>query len=233
MNSNLRHITILEEAHSILPRCSQEQNMEGSNVKGKSVEMISSAIAEMRTYGEGFIIVDQAPGAVDISAIRNTNTKIIMRLPEMDDRKVAGKSAAMNDSQIDQIAKLPTGVAAIYQNDWEAPLLCHVSMFDGERIKYNEDAKNLVKVLGHEIDMDEFAKYRGFTASKGINITGHYHLIPFVDMFYRNPVNFNVNLTYNESTNILHIFATKEILSVSKFQHFKSRLAFKMRLIES
>lgn len=145
LNSNLRHITILEEAHSILPRCSQEQNMEGSNVKGKSVEMISSAIAEMRTYGEGFIIVDQAPGAVDISAIRNTNTKIIMRLPEMDDRKVAGKSAAMNDSQIDQIAKLPTGVAAIYQNDWEAPLLCLVSMFDGERIKYNEDANNKLK----------------------------------------------------------------------------------------
>ena len=48
---------------------------------GKSVEMISNAIAEMRTYGEGFIIVDQSPSAVDISAIRNTNTKIIMRLP--------------------------------------------------------------------------------------------------------------------------------------------------------
>jgi hypothetical protein len=135
-NSALRHVTILEEAHNILKRCSQEQNMEGSNVAGKSVEMISNAIAEMRTYGEGFIIVDQSPGAVDISAIRNTNTKIIMRLPEDSDRKIAGKSAAMKDNQVDEIAKLPTGVAVVYQNDWEEPVLCHINMFDGKRLKY-------------------------------------------------------------------------------------------------
>lgn len=136
-NSRLRHITILEEAHNILKRCSQEQSMEGSNVAGKSVEMISNAIAEMRTYGEGFIIVDQSPGAVDVSAIRNTNTKIIMRLPEENDRKVAGKASAMKDNQIDEIAKLPTGVAIVYQNDWEAPVLCKIGKFEGQEFKFN------------------------------------------------------------------------------------------------
>lgn len=142
-NSGLRHVTILEEAHNILKRCSQEQSMEGSNVAGKSVEMISNAIAEMRTYGEGFIIVDQSPGAVDISAIRNTNTKIVMRLPEDSDRKIAGKSAAMKENQVDEIAKLPTGVAVVYQNDWEQPVLCHINMYDGKRLKYefHEDVK--------------------------------------------------------------------------------------------
>lgn len=135
-NSELRHITILEEAHNILKRCSQEQNQEGGNVAGKSVEMIANAIAEMRTYGEGFIIVDQSPGAVDISAIRNTNTKIIMRLPEDSDRRIAGKSAAMKDYQVDEIAKLPTGVAVVYQNDWEEPVLCHINMYKGERFRY-------------------------------------------------------------------------------------------------
>ena len=136
-NSRLRHITILEEAHNILKRCSQEQSMEGSNVAGKSVEMISNAIAEMRTYGEGFVIVDQSPGAVDISAIRNTNTKIIMRLPEENDRKVAGKASAVKDNQIDEIAKLPTGVAVVYQNDWEAPVLCKIGKFEGQEFKFN------------------------------------------------------------------------------------------------
>lgn len=142
-NSKLRHITILEEAHNLLKRCSQEQSMEGSNVAGKSVEMISNAIAEMRTYGEGFIIVDQSPGAVDISAIRNTNTKIIMRLPEDSDRKVAGKSAAMKDNQVDEIAKLPTGVAVVYQNDWEEPVLCKIDKYSGGRLKYefNKDCQ--------------------------------------------------------------------------------------------
>ena len=110
---------------------------------GKSVEMISNAIAEMRTYGEGFIIVDQSPGAVDISAIRNTNTKIVMRLPEDSDRKIAGKSAAMKDNQVDEIAKLPTGVAVVYQNDWEQPVLCHINMYGGKRLRYefHEDVK--------------------------------------------------------------------------------------------
>ena len=128
-NSPLRHITVLEEAHNILRRCSQEQSPEGSNVAGKSVEMISNAIAEMRTYGEGFIIVDQSPGAVDVSAIRNTNTKIIMRLPDDNDRRVAGKASGMKDSQVDEIAKLPTGVAVGYQNDWEDPVLCKIGKF--------------------------------------------------------------------------------------------------------
>lgn len=135
-NSSLKHITVLEEAHHILKKCSQEQSMEGSNVAGKAVEMLSNSIAEMRTFGEGFIIVDQSPNAVDISAIRNTNTKIIMRLPEENDRRVAGKAAAMKDDQIDEIAILPTGVAVVYQNDWEAPVLCKIDMYDGDRHRY-------------------------------------------------------------------------------------------------
>ena len=74
-NKELRHITVLEEAHNILKRTSTEQSAESSNLAGKSVEMLANAIAEMRTYGEGFIIVDQSPGLMDMSVIRNTNTK--------------------------------------------------------------------------------------------------------------------------------------------------------------
>lgn len=131
MNSPLKHLTILEEAHNILRRTSTEQGTEGANVTGKSVEMISNAIAEMRTYGEGFIIVDQSPSAVDISAIRNTNTKIIMRLPDEQDRRMAGKSAGLKEEQLDEIAKLPKGVAVVYQNDWLEPVLCKVQKFRG------------------------------------------------------------------------------------------------------
>lgn len=129
MNSELRHITVLEEAHNILRRTSFEQSSEGSNLTGKSVEMISNAIAEMRTYGEGFIIVDQAPGLLDMSAIRNTNTKIIMRLPDHSDRELVGRAANLNDDQITELAKLPCGVAAVYQNEWIQPVLCKVDEF--------------------------------------------------------------------------------------------------------
>ena len=99
--------------------------------------MLSNAIAEMRTYGEGFIIADQSPNAVDVSAIRNTNTKIIMRLPDEIDRRLAGKAAALKDEQLDEIAKLPKGVAVVYQNDWIEPVLCKVNKFEGKEELYN------------------------------------------------------------------------------------------------
>ena len=135
-NSKLRHVTVLEEAHNILTRTSTEQSMEGSNVTGKSVEMLINSIAEMRTYGESFVIVDQSPTSVHSAAIKNTNTKIIMRLPDGDDRRIAGKSAALKDNEIDELAKLATGVAVVYQNDWLQPVMCKVKMSQQERTPY-------------------------------------------------------------------------------------------------
>ena len=125
-NSELRHVTVLEEAHNLLKRTSTEQSSETANLLGKSVEMLANSIAEMRTYGEGFIIADQSPGLLDMSVIRNTNTKIIMRLPDFSDRELVGKAAGLNDDQIKELSKLPRGVAAVYQNDWISPVLCKV-----------------------------------------------------------------------------------------------------------
>ena len=142
-NRKLHHVTVLEEAHNILRAKNSASSVEGSNVAEKAVEMISNAIAEMRTYGEGFIIVDQSPSAVDISAIRNTNTKIIMRLPEENDRKIAGKSAALKEEQINEIARLPKGVAVVYQNDWIEAVLCQINKFDGEEKDYHYRDKEI------------------------------------------------------------------------------------------
>ena len=136
MNSRLKHITVLEEAHNLLRRTSSEQSPDSANLMGKSVEMLSNAIAEMRTYGEGFIIVDQAPGLLDMAVIRNTNTKIIMRLPDQCDRELVGYAANLNDDQITELAKLPCGVAAVYQNEWVKPVLCKVEKFEGNPRPY-------------------------------------------------------------------------------------------------
>jgi ATP-binding protein len=144
MNSPLRHLTVLEEAHNLLKRTSTEQSSESSNLLGKSVEMLANAIAEMRTYGEGFIIADQAPGLLDLSVIRNTNTKIIMRLPDFSDRELVGRSANLNDDQILELAKLPKGVAAVYQNEWIQPVLCKVEKYDNslESYQYSQESLN-------------------------------------------------------------------------------------------
>lgn len=132
-NSVLQHITVLEEAHNLLRRTSLEQSQESANLQGKSVEMLTNAIAEMRTYGEGFLIVDQSPGLLDRAVIRNTNTKIILRLPDEEDRMLVGRAAGLNDEQIVELSHLDTGIAAVYQNHWLEPVLCKIPYFDGEK----------------------------------------------------------------------------------------------------
>lgn len=129
-NENLKHITVLEEAHNLLKRTSTEQLSESSNMLGKSVEMLANSIAEMRTYGEGFVIADQSPGMLDMSVIRNTNTKIILRLPDISDRELVGKAAGLNDNQIVELTRLEKGVAAISQSNWLEPVLCKVDKYE-------------------------------------------------------------------------------------------------------
>lgn len=129
-NSELRHITVLEEAHNLLKRTTP--GAAGSNVVGKSVEMICNSIAEMRTYGEGFIIVDQSPTAVDIAAIKNTNTKILMRLPEKNDCEAVGNAAGLNEDQVREMSKLGTGIAVVMQNNWLEAVLTHIDAFSNQ-----------------------------------------------------------------------------------------------------
>lgn len=148
MDSQLQHVTVLEEAHNILPRVSKQQNQEGSNTLGKSVEMIASAMAEMRTYGESFIIVDQSPSAVDEAAIRNTNTKIVMNLPDGEDREIAGKSMGLvKEEQIAELARLSTGEAIVWQRGWSEAVMAAI---DEMKVRHPLFAKdNKVTVEGN------------------------------------------------------------------------------------
>ena len=133
-DSNYRHITLVEEAHRLLSKVDYGD----SGSKKVAVETFTDLLAEVRKYGEGLIIIDQIPNKLSPEVLKNTNTKIIMRLPDADDRRIAGKSASMKDNQIDEIAKLPTGVAVIYQNDWVAPVLGKIELFKGKRIEYTQ-----------------------------------------------------------------------------------------------
>lgn len=142
INSPLAHITVLEEAHNLLKRTSTEQSSEGSNLLGKSVELLANSIAEMRTYGEGFIIADQSPGLLDMSVIRNTNTKIILRLPEKTDRELVGYAASLSEKQIPELAKLKKGVAAVYQNDWVEPVLVQINKCEIQEKVYDFEQHN-------------------------------------------------------------------------------------------
>lgn len=126
MNMDLRHVTVLEEAHNLLKNSDKVTGTAGSQVVAKSVEMIVNGIAEMRSYGEGFIIVDQSPTSVDIAAIKNTNTKIVMRLPEMKDCEIVGRAVSLKDSQIRELSRLENGCAVVMQNNWSEAVLSKI-----------------------------------------------------------------------------------------------------------
>lgn len=125
-NSNLVHVTVLEEAHNILKRCSQETSTDSGNVQGAAVGSLCRCIAEMRSVGEGFMIIDQSPGAVDEAAIKNTAIKICMRLPSKSDCEEVGAALSLNDNQIRELSRLDIGVAAIFHVGWTDTLLARM-----------------------------------------------------------------------------------------------------------
>lgn len=141
-NNGLKHITVLEEAHNLLKNTASGGE---SELVAKSVEMLTQTIAEIRTYGEGFIIVDQSPSSVDIAAIKNTNTKIVLRTPEANDREAVGRSMGLTEDQVNEIAKLPSGVAVVYQNDWVSPVLTMINKADVKEIPYVTDNQTIIK----------------------------------------------------------------------------------------
>ena len=170
MNSALRHITLLEEAHHLLRRHSVS-SAEGANMRGASVEMISNAIAEMRTYGEGFIIADQSPSIMDHSVISNTQTKVFFMLPEREDRSVAASSLELNADQQSELARLPIGVAVVFQNAWAEPVMAKIRYFDQSLMKaYNYSPRDILQD-NKEIISQSFAAllYRRIKVENGVS----------------------------------------------------------------
>ena len=163
MDIPLKHVTVIEEAHNILPRVSKHQSQEGANVLGKSVEMIADVMSRIRTYGEGFIIVDQSPSAIDESAIRNTNTKIVMNLPDGEDCLIAGRAMSLTkDKQISKLSRLATGEAVVWQRGWNEAVLALIDeMSERNPLRACNNISSVVefqRVLPSSLFMKRFVK---------------------------------------------------------------------------
>lgn len=148
-DNDLSHVTVLEEAHNLLKRTSKEQNQEGSNMVGKSVEMISNSIKEMRTYGEGFLIIDQSPLAVDTSVVENTSTKIVLNIPSKEACEELGSALSLNAEQTRELSRLNVGVAAVMQKGWLMPVLMRVNIWNAQKYeaKLRSENKDMLLVI--------------------------------------------------------------------------------------
>lgn len=132
MNRPLHHVTLLEEAHNLLNSSSAQMP---NSINAKAVEILNRGIAEMRSYGEGFIIVDQTPSRLDSAVIANTATKIVFNLQHAEDSLPMGKAMSLNADQTSDLAVLPSGVCVVRSRGWSAPVQIKVPLFDKSKCK--------------------------------------------------------------------------------------------------
>ncbi len=146
--SDLRHLMVLEEAHVLLKKTSTAQSQETSNTAGLAVESFSNALAEMRAYGQGFMVADQSASALDDSVLKNTNIKIVMRAPYEADRIALGGSLALNEEQTNQLSKLENHTAVVHQSNWLEPVLCRIKKVDIKKVEPITKTENDTKQQG-------------------------------------------------------------------------------------
>ena len=98
----LRHVTVIEEAHRILPAEARGSEETGAATRALAAEEFVNAIAEMRSLGEGFILSTQRPSRLTRAAAGNTDTRLVFHLTDADDREamLSDMAASENDRHI-------------------------------------------------------------------------------------------------------------------------------------
>lgn len=117
-HGHFRHLTLIEEAHRLLSRV----EFGDSGAKKSAVETFTDLLAEVRKYGEGFIVVDQIPNKLAPEVLKNTNTKIIHKIFARDDKEAVGDTMLMDDKQKEFLSSLEPGQAIIFSENTPKPI---------------------------------------------------------------------------------------------------------------
>lgn len=110
--NKLLHLTVVEEAHNLLSKPSIDTSNSG-NPQQVVADLFSNMLSEIRSYGQGMMIVDQIPTRLVADAIKNTNYKIVHRLTAPDDCAVMAAGLALREDQQRVIPALNVGDAII------------------------------------------------------------------------------------------------------------------------
>ncbi|MGN0650808.1 MAG: ATP-binding protein [Oscillospiraceae bacterium] len=116
----VRHILLIEEAHRLLKNVSSGTG-ENADPRGNAVEFFCNMLAEMRSKGQGFLVIDQSPTKLAPDLIKNTNLKLIHRTVAGDDRHLVGSAMNMTEAQESYLSCLKQGYAAVYSEGDNRP----------------------------------------------------------------------------------------------------------------
>ena len=164
-HDQLQHIMLVEEAHRLLKNVPTGQSGEEANPAGKAVEFFTNMLAEIRSYGQGFIIADQIPNKLAPEALKNTNLKIMHRIVAKDDRDAMGDAMNMDDSSKRHATALEQGQAVVYAERMEQPYHLAI-MFDKTKEvpppETPEESNEVVRQAMKKLNIvEKFDKYYG------------------------------------------------------------------------
>lgn len=109
--NRLMHLLVLEEAHSVLTR--PEEGTDSGNPQKAAAELFGDMLSEIRSYGQGMMLVDQVPTRLIDDAVKNTNYKIAHRMVARDDVELMGSAMMLRPDQRSIIPSLEVGNAII------------------------------------------------------------------------------------------------------------------------
>lgn len=162
-NKGLVHLTVIEEAHRLLGNYTSD-NAFTANVKGKAVETFTNILAEIRAYGEGFLIAEQIPTKLASDVIKNTNLKVMHRVVAEDDRKVMGATMNIEERETKKIVSLNVGEAAVYSEGDDGAFHVKVpySKIEGEESWTGKgDEKVITAMKDRQQEVQHFAPFAG------------------------------------------------------------------------
>lgn len=116
----LDHILMIDEAHVLLSS-RQDAHADQNKAQGATVKSLQNMIAEIRSFGTGIIIADQAPSKVTSDIVANTDIKLSFRLVEQNERAIMANSTNMTEQQSQYLARLKKGEAFLYYSGLESP----------------------------------------------------------------------------------------------------------------
>lgn len=111
-SNKLLHLTVVEEAHNVLAKPTVNATGSG-NPQQVVADLFGNMLSEIRSYGEGLMIVDQVPTRLISDALRNTNFKIAHRLVAQEDSDVMASALGLRPDQKDIIPLLAQGQVLI------------------------------------------------------------------------------------------------------------------------
>jgi hypothetical protein len=122
-------VLVLEEAHRVLPEMQDTSgDPETGSARSASSALLTGMLAEVRSYGQQVIVVDQSPSKVAADVVRNTNLRIVHRTVAAEDQKTMAAAVGIPEADAQLFGSLGRGQAIISTRQETSPQTIAVAL---------------------------------------------------------------------------------------------------------